>query len=40
MVGRSPYGSNSDGFCSVSSDGDADYSNTNYTYGVCFGFYI
>lgn len=37
---RSPYGSDSNGFCSVDSSGDADISGASYAYGVCFGFYI
>ena len=35
---RSPYGSNSAGFCCVYSGGYATYGNPTYTYGVAFGF--
>ena len=37
---RSPYGSGSNGFCSVGSDGSAYYDIAGSTNGVCFGFYI
>lgn len=37
---RSPYGSDSYNFCSVSSNGYASNNNASYAYGVCFGFYI
>ena len=37
---RSPYGSYSDGFCSVNSDGNAYNDNAGNANGVCFGFYI
>lgn len=36
---RSPYGSNSNHFCSVGSSGNAYSSSANNAYGVCFGFY-
>lgn len=36
---RSPYGSNSNYFCNVSSDGYAYVYNANNTSGVCFGFH-
>ena len=35
---RSPYGSNSTYFCSVGSDGGADYYNASGAFGVAFGF--
>lgn len=37
---RSPYGSSSSGFCSVSSVGAAHDDYANAANGVCFGFYI
>lgn len=37
---RSPHGSNSYGFCSVHSDGDANYYYADYAGGVCFGFCV
>ena len=37
---RSPYASSSNDFCSVSSNGYADYYGANGSSGVCFGFYI
>lgn len=37
---RSPYGSNSDGFCFVNSDGGADVNGALVTSGVCFGFCV
>lgn len=37
---RSPYGSNSAGFCFVDSGGGAYSSSAGYSRGVCFGFYI
>lgn len=35
---RSPYSSNSTGFCSVNSGGDANANNASYSDGVAFGF--
>ncbi len=35
---RSPYGSNAAFFCSVNSNGGADYYNASYAIGVAFGF--
>lgn len=37
---RSPHGSGSTGFCSVSSDGSADGYYASYSGGVCFGFCV
>lgn len=37
---RSPYGSNSDNFCYVSSNGNAYINSANSAYGVCFGFCV
>lgn len=37
---RSPYGSSSNGFCNVSSSGNASSYNAGSANGVCFGFYI
>lgn len=37
---RSHNGSDSNSFCYVSSDGNANINNANATTGVCFGFYI
>lgn len=37
---RSPYGSNSNGFCRVNSSGGAASNNANYSRGVCFGFCV
>lgn len=37
---RSPYGSNSNNFCSVYSNGDADDNYAYHAYGVCFGFCV
>lgn len=37
---RSPSGSDSSHFCIVYSYGTASADAANYTYGVCFGFYI
>ena len=37
---RSPNGSDSNYFCYVSSNGDANGSSASSTSGVCFGFYI
>ena len=37
---RSPFGSGSDSFCYVDSDGNADVDYADSTNGVCFGFYI
>ena len=36
---RSPYGSDSNHFCYVNSNGNANLSNANSTNGVCFGFH-
>lgn len=37
---RSPSGSNSSSFCSVSSSGNANFSYANSSWGVCFGFCV
>ena len=37
---RSPYGSDSSGFCVVDSNGGANCYNANFTVGVCFGFCV
>ena len=37
---RSPYGSASNSFCYVNSDGSAHNGSADATSGVCFGFYI
>lgn len=37
---RSPYGSNSTGFCSVNSSGNANISAASYSCGVSFGFCV
>ena len=37
---RSPYSSNTSGFCFVNSDGTANYNGARYTGGVCFGFCV
>ena len=37
---RSPYASNSNGFCSVDASGNASHYYANNSNGVCFGFYI
>ena len=36
--GRSPYGSSSNSFCGVGSNGVASSYGANYASGVCFGF--
>lgn len=36
---RSPCGSNSNSFCSVNNDGNANDYNASSTSGVCFGFH-
>ena len=36
---RSPHGSNSNNFCSVNSNGNANLNSANTTSGVCFGFH-
>ena len=37
---RSPYGSDSNGFCGVNSSGNADINGAGIPRGVCFGFCV
>ena len=37
---RSPNGGNSSNFCSVDSNGSANFNGADYAYGVCFGFCV
>lgn len=37
---RSPYGNNSNSFCSVNSNSNASFNAANFSRGVCFGFCV